>query len=484
MFSKRPHTILTKNSERKQNMKHKIWIMKNVAAALAVMGGLGVSQANPSDTPGGKPLPKLMGNRFLTLNTVVRVNQIEAARDLNLGVDEAEAHTPEYTMAFRDAVEKGAPGARITWAFTWQALQDQRPNYKAIRDLVVSYHKKYGDEITFMPGAYFAPMHNTREQVNRDLHEALAMVSAMVGGGYRPKSVVAGFLAAENQRFLAENEGIHVCQGTIWSQYGIDNGDGDGSISYPYYPSREHYCKPAQGKADFIDSVCLDGWTCDFLAARRPGWQNGLNSRMGVGPIETIRNLGTEKGMEQMMATTASHFDNGFKKNGFGWVVNCWEISLVKSIGKIECLTQWLAETRQRWPDTKFVTTGEFGETWRREFPDNSRLNYRFVERGTGHGGSDANLEIRWFMNKDFRLALLRDWKIHGPESVIDFTRYDLKAQEPADPKPGEDARNWSLMNRLNQKGTRPQDKPLPLKELSAEEQSMIKLRYPELFEE
>lgn len=469
---------------KQKEMNCKMGMMKRVAAALAVIWGIGVSQAAPLEAAGGQPGLKLMGNRFLTLNTVVRVNQIEAARNLNLGMDEAEAHTPEYTIAFREAVERGAPGARITWAFTWLALHDQRPNYKAIRDLVVSYHKKYGDEITFMPGAYFAPMYNTREQVNRDLHDALALISAMVGGGYRPKSVVAGFLAAENQRYLSEQEGIHVCQGTIWSQYGIDNGDGDGSLSYPYYPSREHYCKPAQGQADFIDCVCFDGWTCDFLAARRPGFKDGFNSRMGVGPIETIRNLGTVKGIEQTLATTASHFDTGFKHNGFAWVVNCWEISLVKSIGKLDCLTLWLAETQRRWPETQFVTSGEFGETWRKEFADNSKVNYRFVEKGTGIGGSDANLEIRWFMNKEFRLALLRDWKTNGPVSVIDFTRYDLKAQEPADPKPGEEARNWSLMNRINQKGTRPEDTPVPLTALSAEEQALIKRRYPELFTE
>ena len=41
-------------------------------------------------------------------------------------------------------------------------------------------------------------MYNSREQVNRDLHEGLQMVSEMVGGGYRPQSVIAGFLAAEN----------------------------------------------------------------------------------------------------------------------------------------------------------------------------------------------------------------------------------------------------------------------------------------------
>ena len=65
----------------------------------------------------------------------------------------------------------------------------------------------------------------------------------MVGGGYRPKSVLAGFLDAESLKYLAEKEDIHVCQGTIWSQYSIDNGDGDGSVCYPYYPSTEHFCK-------------------------------------------------------------------------------------------------------------------------------------------------------------------------------------------------------------------------------------------------
>jgi len=82
---------------------------------------------------------------------------------------------------------------------------------------------------------------------------------------------VAGFLSAANQKYLAEQENIHVCQGNIWSQFGIDNGDGDGSISYPYYPSTEHFCKPAQGRKDFLDCVNLDGWTVDFISARRLG---------------------------------------------------------------------------------------------------------------------------------------------------------------------------------------------------------------------
>jgi hypothetical protein len=59
---------------------------------------------------------------------------------------------------------------------------------------------------------------------------------------------------------------------------------------------------------------------------------------------------------------------------------------------------------------------------------------------------------------------------------AIDFTRYDLPAQEPPSPQ-----REWSLMNVLNQKGTRPQDKPIRLSHLSADDQRRIFARYPEL---
>lgn len=422
------------------------------------------------------PLTTLKGARVLTINTVIRVNQIESARTRNVGHDEAELHTPEAAKAFRDAIACVVPDARITWAFSWLALHDQRPNYVALRKQIVAYHHQYGDEITFIPGGYFAPMYSTRKQVNQDLKEALVLIRDMVGGGYKPKSILGGFLAAENMRYLAEEEDIHVCQGTIWSQYGIDNGDGDGSLCYPYYPSREHGCKPAQGKADFIDCVNLDGWTVDFLCARRFGFQGGFNSRLGVGPIEAYHNLGFEQGMREVMAITAAHFDDHWKANGFGWVTVCWELSMVKTLrpGTTECLTQWLRKAKARWPDLVVPTQGEFGACWRAENPDNTRLNYRFVQRGTGIGGSEENLEIQWFMNRAFRCAMLRDWQKQTPWQVIDLTRYDLPASEPADPQPGTPTRNWSLINRINQKQRRPEDAPIPFTELRAEERALL----------
>jgi len=426
-----------------------------------------------------KPKPvnpiSLMGHRFLTFNTVIRVNQIEVSRNRNLGVDERIMHTPERVIAFREAVEKGFPGAKMTWALSWLALYDTTANYIKIRELIVGYHYKYGDEITFIPGAYFANAYNTTAQVNKDLHEGLAKVSEIVGNGYRPQSVVAGFLSAKNQEFLANEENIHVCQGNIWSQYAIDNQDGDGSVCYPYYPSKEHFCKPAQGKDDFIDCVNLDGWTMDFLAARREGFAEGFNSRMGVGPIETLGKYGPEVGLKEMLHTTAIHFDRGFELNGFSWVTNCWELCLPYDFAELK---NWLSEIKKRWPDVKFITQGEFGLIWRNYYKKNN-FDYRFEEKGSGIGGSDADKEIRWFMNKDFRLALLHNWKLNEPEKVIDFTNYTLHTEEPA-----EMTRKWSLLGEINQKQTRPQDRPKPLDSLSAKTRSIIVNYYKYLFEE
>jgi hypothetical protein len=415
---------------------------------------------------------ELIGNRFLTFNAIIRVNQIEVARDKNLGHDERELHTPARIRKFRQMIENGCPGAKITWAFSWLALHDESKNYNEIRNLIVEYHYKYGDDITFIPGAYFANAYNTREQINKDLTEALAKVSEIVGDGFRPKSIVAGFLASENIRHLAENENIHVCQGNIWSQFAVDNQDGEGSVSYPYYPSKEHFCKPAQNKNDFIDCVNLDGWTMDFIAAMRVGGGSDqpYNSRMGVGPIETFGMYGEEIGLKEILHTVAVHYDAGFKLNKFAWVTNNWEVCL-PMLG----LEKYFSAIKKRWPDTRCVTQGEFGLLWRNHFKENN-FNYRFVARGSGIGGSYENLEIRWFMNKDFRLALVREWKIKQEERIIDFTRYDLKAEEPKDL-----VRNWSLMGTVNQKQTRRQDKMISLKKMEDNDKEIIFKIYPEL---
>ena len=597
----------------------------------------GIVTAPRAHAAGPEASPGLMGGRFFTFVMYVRVNQIEVTRDRNAGVDESAQNTVAGVRASRKYFAEAFPGGRMTWAFSWLALHDQREEYSAIRKQVAEYHREFGDEVTFLPGGYFSPVYNTREQTNQDLHDGLQLISEMVGDGYRPQSVIAGFLSAESMRYLAEKENIHVCQGQIWSQFNIDNGDSDGGLAYPYYPSREHLLKPAQDMNDFIDCVCLDGWTCDFLAARRSGFNGGYNSRMGVGPFETVGRWGAETGVAEQVFTTAIHFDDGFKRNGFAWVSAIWEASIPE--GMYKTLIAYGTEVHRRWPDVQAITEGEFGERFRKQFPDNHQLDYRFVERGSGIDGSDKNLEISWFMNQDFRLALLRGWTpdadknalaadmkgatwiwsganptqttgrkrlfrttiavpdgakvsaahaffsadqeftlaangqpIGGGKNwqapvlldiapalkpgdneivvtvskaaagaagligkilvdfddgtslvcvtnatwssadadatppewsrarpvasppwiggldvayfpsrpvVIDFTRYDLKAAEPS----AVGQRNWSLMNRINQKGSRAQDKPVFLNDLPEADQDIIRHRLPELFQ-
>jgi hypothetical protein len=451
-----------------------LWTRRRFLHRAAASAGAFTVASTVQKALGSAAAPSPLRGRFVTHISVVRVNQIEVTPIRSIGQDESPANSPQHIRSRREAFARGCPNGKMTWAISWLALNDSRQEYKDARRLLASHHDRYGDEITFIPGGYFAPMYNTREQIQQTIHKALGLVSEMVGGGYRPQSLVAGFMDAENQRLLATEEGIHVCQGQIWSQHGIDHGDGDGGICYPYYPSRQHYLKPAQGPADFIDCVCLDGWTCDFLSARRNGFEGGFNSRMGVGPIETVGDLGEETGRREMLATTAVHFDGGYALNGFGWVTGIWEVS----IGHDADLTWWLQALRERWPDTQVITEGEFGMEWRRHNPDNSRLDYRFDAKGTGAPGSEKYLEIQWFMNQEFRLALLHNWITHSPRMVIDFTRYDLPAHEPRDLQ-----REWSLMNVLNQKGTRPQDKPVRLGHLTAADQQLIYVRYPKLRE-
>ena len=79
-------------------------------------------------------------------------------------------------------------------------------------------------------------------------------------------------------------------------------------------------------------------------------------------------------------------------------------------------------------------------------------------------------------MNKTFRLALLSDTKQNSEQLVIDFTRYDITVEEPVSAS----TRNWSLMGEINQKQTRSQDKPIPLRNLGNDSKSVIRKLYPE----
>jgi len=108
--------------------------------------------------------PALRG-RFITHISVVRVNQIEVTPARSIGEDEAPANSPDHIRSRREAFARGCPNGKMTWAISWLALNDTRQEYKEARRLLASFHDRYGDEITFIPGGYFAPMFDTPEHI-------------------------------------------------------------------------------------------------------------------------------------------------------------------------------------------------------------------------------------------------------------------------------------------------------------------------------
>ena len=405
-----------------------------------------------------------MGERYLTINAIVRKYTIETTRTEQFvpewlspeQCDESVLHSPETIDGLAGVFRAGLPGARITWAVSWQALIDPSPRYQAVRAKLKELHEDAGDDITVIIGGFFPNRYNTRAQINRDYDDAFALIEAWIG--HKPRSVIAGFLAADNIRYLAERHGVIAAQGNIWSQFQIDNMDGDGSIAYPYYPSRQHFCKPAQGAEDFIDCLNFDGWTVDFHFGRLAGCPTKYtNSRIGLGPIETLGNMGPDEGLRELRATTEAHYEHSHARNPFSWLTTCYETALFTQNPHIAHATRWLAWLSARWPAVRCLPLADLAAELRAQHPTNDTLRYELRQRGSGIGATRPEEEITWYMNKAFRLGVLTD--AAGAQSVFDYTRYTRDYAEPR----GLGERNWGILDQLNQKQSRPQDHPIPL---------------------
>ncbi len=424
-----------------------------------------------------------MKGRYFSFTIVVRVNQIEVAPGVNVGVDERSENTLENLIKYRSAIALAVPDARITIAFSHEALTDSSENFMLLRQKAKEYHFLYGDDITYMLGAYFSGAYSPRGKINSHVDEAIALLRAFMGEDYLPLSIVGGFVPASVMEHIA-SLGIRTVQGVIFSQYAIDNQDGDGSICYPYYPSKEHFCKPAQNAEDLIDIVVLDGWTVDFVNATYAGGSDTLhNSRMGCGPIETLRPFGEEKGIEIIVNTAAQMFEESYELNGgFGFATAIWELCLIEKNGHHKMgidehtVRKSFERMKERFPDMKVVPFGEIGQLFRNSHQTNDTINYHFIHRRTEFCGSPENVEIEWYMNKLFRLAFRTNLD-SGERKVIDFTDYTKHAHEPPDSdySKGIGYRNWSLLGDINQKGLRQQDQPICLSELTDSQKKLIK---------
>ena len=407
--------------------------------------------------------------RRLTVNTVIRRHQIEATRSRSLWEDESERHSAELVDRFSAAIRAAIPDGRITWGLSWGALTDDSARYRDVRAAVARAARDHGDDITFVPGGFFANLYGTRGEVARDIDDAVQLLHEHFD---RPtRSLLAGFLSAENIA-RTRDLGIRAVQGNIWSQFDIDLQDGDGSIAYPYYPSRRNFLIPGRGD-DRIDAVTLDGWTVDLVAARAAGMSDadagleGFNSRLGLGPIETLHRLPRQTALRVLETTSEAHLnDRNVERNGLGWLTVNYEVSEVSrglevDPRMLEAWAGWLRWLRERWPDLRLLTMGELGEEWSAQHPDNEKLRYLLQQSGSGVQASRAGETVTWFMCAAFRLGVVEDGSgVH----VFDYTSYETVPPEPAEL--GD--RAWSVLGEINQKRTRPQDAPVPLRQFLA----------------
>ncbi len=424
-----------------------------------------------------------MRGRYYSFCIVVRVNQIEVAPGINLGKDERFSNTVADLERYRKAIYDAIPEAKITIAFSHEALLDESEEFASLREKARQYHLNYGDDITYMLGAYFSGAYSPREAICGHVDAALELIKDFMGKDYLPLSIVGGFVPARVIEHIA-SLGIHTVQGIIFSQYAIDNQDGDGSICYPYYPSKEHFCKPAQNEDDFIDAVILDGWTVDFINATYSGIKeiNGevCNSRMGCGPIETFGAFEEDVALDIMLKSAAQMLDESYESNGnFGFATAIWELCLIHDNFCVNenMIFRFLSELKKAYPDVKVVPFGQIGDEFRRAHKDNSDVSYVFTHKGIGAYGSASDVQIQWYMNTLFRLAIKTDLNT-GKRTVIDFTDYTKKACEPPDSDyhKGIIQRNWSLLGDINQKGLRKQDAPVAPEDLTKAQKELIAL--------
>jgi hypothetical protein len=163
-----------------QKMNRRSFVKSSALSGAGLITGPGLLK-NISAFGLDDKLLSLNGNRFVTLCIMIRTTPWEVSRDVKLlARDEYEWHTLEGVKALRNAFAKNNPNGRLTWGFTLNALEDQRKNYREIRDYAVECQNKYGDEVSYFPG-YFPAMYLPRERINREMSEAIHIISDFVG---------------------------------------------------------------------------------------------------------------------------------------------------------------------------------------------------------------------------------------------------------------------------------------------------------------
>ena len=254
-----------------------------------VNGALGSAAALSLAGHEALALPTPLRGRFVTHVSVVRVNQIEVTPTTNLGEDEAPLNSPDHIRSRRDAFAAGAPDGKMTWAISWLALIDQRQEYKDARRLLASYHDKYGDEITFIPGGYFAPMYRHAQAQSADDPQGAGHDLGV--GRQRISAAVSGRgLSGRRQPALSRHGRGHSC---------VPGPDLEPARHRQRRRRRRHLLSLLPQPRALPETGAREGRLHRLRLPRRLDLRfscrratrvskHKFNSRLGVGPIETV----------------------------------------------------------------------------------------------------------------------------------------------------------------------------------------------------
>lgn len=373
----------------------------------------------------------LLGRRLFTPVFLLRQWQIEKGKGEHAGEFEEPLVTDERLIELRSMVAACFPKGRVTWSLSRGAILSPGDHWSVIRRRLTEFREQYGDAIVPNPVAGYTVLHRSCAEVEEELFELLDSLANWLGES--PRAVHAWILLARTIERTLERFDLDAVSGQCWSQYGVDHMSMEGSVPYPYYPSRRHFLVPGRNKDDQLDVPLLDVISLDPVTARFTRKQHKRFCRMGLQLLETVnwKRVGPEHGLQAMQSVARTYLTDNRECLPFSWITTTQElVEMFRHPYSFSSYRSFWESLAAEYSDLEVITTADFGRDFKVTYREND-WHYRFRARGSGVGPSDPETEIAWEFTRDMRRATLtrRRWG-RRREQLIDYVDYTQDVRE------------------------------------------------------
>src|SRR3990172_3758332 len=287
------------------------------------------------------------------------------------------------------------PGVKVSWMPDIDTLRTREDLIKEL----MSYHDKYGDEVTIDLAA--STILYNKQGIRKVIDEGMSKLKN--GLGSYPGAVGAAHLTTDALYYLNRKYGVEIAEAFLWEQMGVDGYSTDGGINGPYYPAGHHTLVPARNEKERVNVVVLDGWSREFFETKYP-----YTSCMAPHPWDA--NLVACDGAAFMKYMTDLFLKDNLVRNTFG--IFCMRVELDwinqtfwtynKHRQMKARFFEWVDYMFSAYPDIHYATLTEFNSFFRSICPDNGRLLYKYLERSK----YEPNRRIYWYFCKGYRIAV------------------------------------------------------------------------------